>query len=95
MIERVAEYADGWMPILGRGAPPDFAALRAACEKRGRRFDALQLALFYAPDDEAQARARLAEGYHELIFGLPSAGRDEILPRLDQLAGLAERLHAG
>lgn len=95
VVERVADYADGWMPILGRGEPPDFAALRAACDRRGRRFDALQLALFYAPDDEAQARARLAEGYHELIFGLPSAGRDEVLPKLDQLARLAERLRAG
>lgn len=94
-IERVAEYADGWMPILGRGAPPDFDALRAACVRRGRQFEALDLALFYAPEDESEARARLVDGYDELIFGLPSAGRDEVLPRLDQLARLAERLRAG
>ena len=89
---RVAEYADGWMPILGRGEPPDFNAVRDACIRRGRRFEDIEFALFYAPEDEATCRDHLAGGFHELIFALPSAGRDDVLPKLDQLAQLAERL---
>lgn len=90
--DRVAEYADGWMPIRGRGNGEDLDRLRAACAKRGRAFDDLQLALFYAPEDETECRAYIAQGYHELIFALPSADRDTVLPKLDELATLAARL---
>ena len=92
--DRVAEYADGWMPIRGRGNGEDLDRLRAACAKHGRAFSDLQLALFYAPEDETECRAYIAQGYHELIFTLPSADRDTVLPKLDELAALAARLRA-
>ncbi len=92
--DRVAEYADGWMPIRGRGNGEDLARLREACAKRGRTFEDLQLALFYAPEDETECRAYVADGFHELIFALPSADRETVLPKLDELAALATRLRA-
>jgi len=93
--DRVAEYADGWMPIRGRAGGADLAGLRAACERRGRRFEELTLALYYAPLDETACRAHLAEGWHELIFAVPSATADTVLPILDDIADLARRLRAG
>ena len=94
-LERIAEYADGWMPIRGRAGGATLDGLRTACAKRGSRFEDLALALYYAPLDESGCRTHLAEGYHELIFALPSAEADAVLPQLDEIASLARRLRAG
>lgn len=94
-LDRVAEYADGWMPIRGRSGSARIAGLREACARHGRRFEELALALYYAPLDEAACRTHLAEGFHELIFALPSASAADVLPVLDDIAALARRLRAG
>ena len=95
VLDRVAEYADGWMPIRGRDGGATIDGLREACARRGRRFEELTLALYYAPTDEAACRQHLAEGFHELIFSVPSADAATVLPKLDDIAGLARRLRAG
>ncbi|MEX2480255.1 MAG: LLM class F420-dependent oxidoreductase [Gammaproteobacteria bacterium] len=92
VADRVAEYADGWIPIGGRAGGASIDQLREACARRGRAFEDITLALFYPPLDEVELRQRLASGYSHLIFGLPSAGRDEVLPVLDKIAALAARL---
>lgn len=94
-LDRVAEYADGWMPIRGRDGGADITALRQACDRRGRRFEDLALALFYAPLDERECQQHLREGFHELIFSVPSAAADVVLPKLDEIATIARRLRAG
>ncbi len=90
--DRVAEYCDGWMPIVGRAGEAKVQLLRDACKRVGRRVEDITLALFYAPLDEAAVRERLLEGYTDFIFGLPSAPREETLPVLDAIAVLAARL---
>lgn len=92
--DRIADYADGWMPIYGRTGGATVADLRAACARRGRRFEDLTLALYHAPPDEAKCRQYLADGWHELIFALPSAGAGIVFPKLDEIAELAGRLRA-
>lgn len=92
--DRVAEYGDGWMPIVGRSGGGNVERLKSACQRYGRRIEDITLALFYAPRDEAEGMERLREGYTDFIFALPSAGPDEVLPVLDELATLAERLRA-
>ncbi|MGE3773246.1 MAG: LLM class F420-dependent oxidoreductase [Gammaproteobacteria bacterium] len=94
-LDRIAEYADGWMPIRGRAGGATIAGLREACARCARRFEDLTLALYYAPVDEAACRQHLAEVWHELIFSLPSAAADAVLPKLDEIAALARRLRAG
>ena len=94
VFDRVAEYAEGWMPIGGLGSG-NMERLKAACDKRGRDVDDVTLALFGAPADEDQARGRMDQGFSELIFGLPPADADANLPRLDTLAKLVEKLRAG
>ena len=91
---RVAEYADGWMPIVGRAGGSNAADLREACTKVGRRFEDITLALFYAPLDEAEAMTRRSEGFTDFIFAVPSAGRDEVLPLLDNIAALSTKLRS-
>lgn len=89
---RVAEYADGWMPIAGRAGESNADLLREACQRHGRRIEDITLASFYAPLDFAKAQARMQEGYTDFIFGLPSALRDEVLPVLDKISALAAQL---
>ncbi len=90
--DRVADYADGWMPINGRDGGGNVTLLRQACEKRGRDFAEIALGLFMAPNDEAELNARIEEGYREMIFGVPAAGRDVVLARLDEIAAIAEKI---
>ena len=94
VFDRVAEYAEGWMPIGGLGSG-NMERLKAACDKRGRDIDDVTLALFGAPADEDQARGRMDQGFSEMIFGLPPADADANLPKLDELAKLVEKLRAG
>jgi probable F420-dependent oxidoreductase len=91
---RVADYADGWMPVNGRYAGDAPADLKSACAQRNRAFDEVTMALFDAPLDEAQARGFIDQGYSDLIFVLPSAQRDVVLPKLEEIAVLAGRLRS-
>jgi probable F420-dependent oxidoreductase len=92
--DRVAEYGDGWTPVGGYPTSGTVEQLKDACAKRGRRFEDLTLGLFFAPTKEERCRALMAEGYTELVFAVPSEGADTVLPRLDTLAKLAEKLKA-
>ncbi len=89
VFDRVAEYADGWMPIGGLGSG-NMEKLTAACEKRGRKTEDITLALFGAPIDTDQLKGRIEQGFDELIFSVPSESEDKVLPLLDRYAALAE-----
>ena len=88
VFDRVAEYADGWMPIGGMGSGA-MESLQQACAARGRDAKNIELALFGAPDDKAQLQGRIEQGFSELIFSLPAAPAEKILPLLDSYAELA------
>jgi probable F420-dependent oxidoreductase len=88
--DRVADYADGWMPIAGRAGGGDIASLKAACDKRGRDFSEITLGLFMAPRDEAEINQRVSEGYTDFIFGVAAEDRDAVLTQLDQIAAFAD-----
>jgi probable F420-dependent oxidoreductase len=88
---RAVRWGDGWMPIHGRDAI-DPARFRALAEQAGRDPASLELSVYAPPPDEA-VLARLREaGVDRVVFGLPPAPRDEILPLLDARAKLMERL---
>jgi len=92
--ERAVAYCDGWMPINRK--PEQVAAgvkaLREAADRAGRKFDSLTLGLFAAPGKEDAARGVMELGFSHLIFPLPPAKADKILPMLDQYGALAEKL---
>ncbi len=89
VFDRVAEYADGWMPIGGLGSG-NMARMSEALAARGRKIEDLELALFGAPSDVDQLKGRIEQGFDELIFTLPDAPADKVLPLLDRLSGIAE-----
>ncbi len=86
-IRRVVRYGNGWVPIGSRGFDPgDMGALRDAATEAGRDPDEIEVSIYYAPTDP-DALAALAEtGVDRVIFGLPSADADTLLPLLDELA---------
>jgi probable F420-dependent oxidoreductase len=90
---RVVEYCDGWMPIAVRGsASKGLAALREAAARAGRRFESLNLTAFNAPPKEEVAAKWIELGFHRIVFALPPAGPEVVLPILDRAAELARKL---
>jgi probable F420-dependent oxidoreductase len=94
VFDRVAEYADGWMPIGGLGSG-NLERLRSACEKRGRKLADITLALFGAPTAADALAGRIEQGFDELVFSLPSDAADSLLPKLDALAKLRDQVRRG
>ena len=90
--ERVAEYGDGWLPIGGRPGDGTVESVKAACTKRGRSYEDLDLALFLAPLHERELEEQLAFGYNHVVFGLPSDSREVVLPVLDKIMALKEKV---
>ena len=95
-LHRVVEYCDGWMPLGGPGTETKLdegvRELRALCVGAGRRFESLELAVIGLGAEEDTAQRLVASGFHHLIFTLPPAGADQVLPILDTYAGLARKL---
>ncbi len=94
VFDRVAEYADGWMPIGGMGSGA-MERLREACEARGRRVEDLDIGLFGAPLDADALRGRIDQGFTHFVFSLPDADADTVLPLLDKMAKVADEVRRG
>ncbi|MFI6790147.1 LLM class F420-dependent oxidoreductase [Nonomuraea sp. NPDC050383] len=86
MFAHVAEYAEGWMPIGGKGIKAALPALREACEKAGRPPARV------IPFGTLPTREKLdyyAElGIEETVASLPSGPAEVVLPVLDEYARL-------
>ena len=91
VFDRIADYADGWMPIGGMGSG-NMERLEEALEARGRKVADLDLALFGSPMQAEQCVGRIEQGFDELVFGLPPAPADKVLPVLDRVAALVEEI---
>lgn len=97
-FERVVDYCDGWMPIGRPGEQNDLAEglgkLRALCDRVGRCFDSLELAVIGLPPSEDLAKRLLGIGFKHLIFSLPSGNAEQTMDDLDARAELAKKLHS-
>ena len=87
VFDRVADYADGWMPIGGLGSG-NMERLRAALAAKGRKVEDIALALFGAPPDAERVVGRIGQGFDHVIFGLPAAPAETVLPLLDRYAAV-------
>lgn len=86
LFAHIAEYADGWLPIGGRGLTESVPVLRAAWEAAGRDPEQLQV-VPYAVLPSAGKLAHYAElGVQEVVLQLPPAGEAEVLRTLDDYA---------
>jgi hypothetical protein len=95
-FERVVGYCDGWMSIGRPGEQNDLAEglgkLRALCERFGRCFDSLELAVIGLPPSKDLAKRLLRIGFKHLIFSLPSGNAKQTMDDLDARAELAGKL---
>lgn len=98
--DRVAEYADGWMPIYqdpkraaaSPGGPLDYAAGMAEvrrCWAQRERAGEPEFNLFGVAPKAVVLDQMRELGFGRQLFGLPSADADTLLPLLDKYAGLA------
>ncbi len=94
VFDRIAEYGDGWMPIGGLGSG-NMERLEEAMQAAGRSVKDLDMALFGAPFDADKLRGRIEQGFDHLIFTLPDADADTVLPLLDKAAAAAEEIRKG
>jgi len=89
-LDRVIRYCDGWMPL----APVDskivagIGELRSRATKAGRDPKTISVTVFGASTDAEKLRAYTEAGVERVLFPLPNAGADQVLPALDKLAKL-------
>jgi probable F420-dependent oxidoreductase len=89
-FDRVMEFADGWMPISRPHTNPvaKIPELRRRAEKAGRDPKSISISIFFAKPDKAAIESLASAGVDRAIFGLPSAGKDKVLPLLDAYASV-------
>src|SRR5262249_41761114 len=87
-FDRVVEFGDGWMPIMRPHTSPveKISELRERLKKAGRDPKTAPVSIFFAPPKRPALDALQAAGVERAIFGVPSEGREAVLPRLDAYA---------
>lgn len=87
-LQRVVRYCDGWIPAAVQ--PQELAAalrtLQALAEQAGRNPHDIPVSIFGVSGDESVLRQYQELGIERAVFALPSEGRDQVLPLLDQYA---------
>jgi len=89
---RVAEYADGWMPIYGRYAGDPLADLAQACDDAGRDPGELTVLLFNAPHDVRLLQDLHARGCDGFVFLVAPTDYERLPAALDAMADLKRSL---
>ncbi|QNP72091.1 LLM class F420-dependent oxidoreductase [Streptomyces roseirectus] len=86
LFAHICEYADGWLPIGGRGLGESLPALRTAWERAGREPAHLQVVPYAVVPEEGKLTYYGDLGIEETVVQLPPAGEAEVLRVLDGLA---------
>ena len=89
-LQRIAKYADGWLPRARGGfdAAAEIARLQKAADENGRDMATLSVSVFGAAPKADVLDSFREAGITRAILPLPSNGRDETLVLLDQYAAL-------
>jgi probable F420-dependent oxidoreductase len=86
LFAHIAEFADGWIPIGGAGMTEALPRLRDAVGAAGRDPSTLQIIPFGSVPNPGKLEHFRSIGVTEVVFMLPSAPRDVVLPILDRQA---------
>ena len=88
-FDRVVDYCDGWLPIAGRGdMRSDMEQLKAAADRAERPMDTIQCTIFGVRPDPQQVTDLIEIGFERIIFGLPPAPAETVIPLLDRYAAI-------
>lgn len=84
-FERVVEFCDGWMPVGLRlsDLPAKIQALRQTAERAGRDPRTISISIFGAKPENSALDEIASQGVERVIFMLPAADRETVLPLLD------------
>jgi alkanesulfonate monooxygenase SsuD/methylene tetrahydromethanopterin reductase-like flavin-dependent oxidoreductase (luciferase family) len=87
-LNRVVNYCDGWIPVGAavQDLKESLKDMRARAEKAGRNSKELSISIFMGPDKEEALRQYQELGIERVVFGVPSEGKDKVLPLLDKYA---------
>jgi probable F420-dependent oxidoreductase len=86
LFAHIAEYAQGWIPIGGRGLTDAIPRLRDAVAEAGRDPADLRIIPFGSVPDAGKLDHFEQIGVTEVVFRVPSAPADVVLPILDRHA---------
>jgi probable F420-dependent oxidoreductase len=91
-LRRVMEFCDGWFPRGRAFADPqaEMSRLRAAAEEAGRDIRTVSTTLFGTKPEERYVAQCKAAGVDRALFALPPAGRDKVLPVIDEYTAFLE-----
>ena len=98
IYKRIAEYCDGWFPIYqdqARAAASGAVNYRESMLKindawaEAGRAGQPDYSIFGVGPDEAVVEGLIADGFNRVIFALPSADTDTVLPMVERYASLA------
>jgi probable F420-dependent oxidoreductase len=84
LFSHIAEYADGWIPIGGRGLTENLPKLEAAFEEAGRDPKSVRITVFGAAPDQGKIDHYRELGVERVVLWLPPAPSDTVLPILDK-----------
>ncbi|WP_405616452.1 LLM class F420-dependent oxidoreductase [Streptomyces sp. NBC_01508] len=86
LFARIAEQADGWLPIGGRGLAESIPALRKSWASAGRSPESLQIVPYAVRPSPGKLTHYADLGVTEAVLQLPSGGAAEVLGALDEYA---------
>ncbi|MFF5706227.1 TIGR03619 family F420-dependent LLM class oxidoreductase [Streptomyces sp. NPDC012794] len=86
LFAAIADHADGWLPIGGRGLTESLPALRRVWEGAGRDPKTLQVVPYAVQPTPGKLGHYADLGIEEVVLQLPSARESEVLRALDEFA---------
>jgi probable F420-dependent oxidoreductase len=86
LFAQIAQEADGWLPIGGRGLSESVPKLRTAWEEAGRDPKHLQVVPYAVQPSPGKLAYYADLGVDEVVLQLPPAGETEVLRALDGYA---------
>ena len=88
LFSHIVEYTDGWIPIGGAGLTAALPNLHQEWTRAGRDVADLHVVPFGSLPSAEKLEHFARIGVTEVVFRLPSAPRDQVLPILEQQAAL-------
>ena len=89
-FDRVVEYCDGWFPIglMAANIEEKIAELKQKAESAGRDPNTISVTVALPQPDQNVVDRMASAGVERVIFFLPSAQRDKVMPILDKYSEL-------
>lgn len=92
-MERAVRYCEGWIPIgVFSNVEEDMKALADVAREHGRDPKTIEVSVFGAAPNEETLRSYRDAGVGRVVFGLPSAPAEKLLPLLERFESLMKEV---